>query len=40
MTTDKEKYLEALKANKGQLDEIVLGETIGFMEDKTNQLID
>ena len=40
MTTDKEKYLQSLNANNGQLDEIALGETIGFTEDKTNQLID
>ena len=40
MTTDKEKYFAALKANNGQLDEIALGESIGFTQDKTNQLID
>ncbi len=40
MTTDKDKYVLALKSNNGQLDEIALGETIGFTEDKTNQLID
>ena len=40
MITDKEKYLTALKANNGQLDEIALGETIGFTEEKTNQLTD
>jgi hypothetical protein len=40
MTTDKEKYLAALKANDGRLDEITLGKSIGFTEDKTNELID
>jgi len=40
MKTDKEKYLAELKANNGQLDEIALGETIGFTADKTNQIID
>ena len=40
MITDKEKYLMALKSNNGLLDEITLGKTIGFTEDKTNQLID
>jgi hypothetical protein len=40
MTTDKEKYLAALKANDGKLDEITLGKSIGFTENKTNELID
>jgi len=40
MTTDKDKYLAALKNNNGQLDEIALGETLGFTSDKTNQIIE
>lgn len=37
---DTDKYLNALKTNNGQLDEISLGETIGFSEEKTKQIID
>ena len=40
MTTEKEKYLQALKINNGQLDEIALGEEIGLTEDEINQIID
>ena len=40
MTTDKEKYFLALKNNNGQLDEIALGESIGFTSDKTTQIIE
>ena len=40
MTTDKEKYFLALKNNNGQLDEITLGESIGFTSDKTTKIID
>jgi hypothetical protein len=39
MTTDNEKYLSALKNNNGKLDEITLGESIGFTNDKTTQII-
>jgi hypothetical protein len=39
MNSDKQKYLTALKANNGQLDEIALGEKLGFTEVQTNQII-
>ena len=32
-------YLNALKTNNGQLDEISLGVTLGFSEEKTKQII-
>ena len=34
-----QKYLNALKANNGQLDEISLGESLGLSEEQTNQII-
>ena len=36
---DKEKYLQAMKDNKGKFDEIMLGESLGFDEDKTMKTI-
>lgn len=39
MNNDKQKYLAALKANNGQLDEIALGEKLGFTDEQTNQII-
>ena len=40
MTTNKEKYFLALKNSNGQLDEIALGESIGFTNDQTIQIIE
>jgi hypothetical protein len=39
MEKDKEKYLEALKNNKCELDERALGESIGFSKEYTDELI-
>ncbi|CAN5864885.1 hypothetical protein BH24BAC1_BH24BAC1_22190 [soil metagenome] len=39
MEKDKEKYLAALKKNKGKLDERALGESLGFSKEKTDKLI-
>ena len=36
---DKEKYLHAMKINKGNLDEITPRETIGFGEETTIKII-
>lgn len=36
---DKEIYLRALKNNNGKLDELMLGESVGFDEDKTMRII-
>lgn len=40
MEKDKEKYLEALKQNKGKLDERALGESIGFSKEHTDKVIE
>jgi len=40
MATEKDKYLVALKNNNGLLDEIALGESLGFTADKTSQIIE
>lgn len=37
--TDKKRYLEALKRNKGKLNELELGEDLGYTEERTEQLI-
>jgi precorrin-6B methylase 1 len=37
--TDKKRYLEVLKRNKGKLNEIDLGEQLGYTEERTEQLI-
>jgi hypothetical protein len=39
MEKDKEKYLAALKKNKGKLDERALGESLGFNKDYTDKVI-
>ncbi len=39
MNNGKQKYLAALQANNGQLDEITLGVKLGFSEEQTNQII-
>lgn len=36
---DKEIYLRALNNNNGKLDELMLGESIGFDDDKTMRII-
>ena len=36
---DATKYLNALKGNNGNFDEISLGETLGFSEGKTKDII-
>lgn len=40
MEKDKEKYLEALKQNKGKLDERALGNTLGFSKEHTDKVIE
>ena len=40
MATAKDKYLEALKSNNGKLDEITLGESLGFTADATSRIIE
>lgn len=40
MEKDKEKYLEALKQNKGKKDEIAVGESIGFSKEHTDKVIE
>ncbi len=39
MEKDKQKYLAALKKNKGKLDERALGETLGFSKDQTEKVL-
>ncbi|HCT30049.1 MAG TPA: hypothetical protein DIW31_04820 [Bacteroidales bacterium] len=36
---NKEKYFQALKANKGHLDEIDLGESVNIGEESTRKII-
>lgn len=36
---DKERYFKALKENNGSLNEIDLGELLGFNEDETQSLL-
>ena len=36
---DKEKYLLAMRANQGNLDDITLGESLGFDEDTTRRIL-
>lgn len=40
MEKDKEKYLKALKENKGKLDERTLGESIGFSKEQTDKVLE
>ncbi|WP_116542344.1 hypothetical protein [Pontibacter virosus] len=40
MEEDKKKYLEALRQNKGKLDERALGESLGFSKEYTDELIE
>jgi hypothetical protein len=37
---DKEKFLDALKQNKGQVDEISLGKKLGFNKEQTDKILD
>ncbi|PTX14386.1 hypothetical protein C8N40_11151 [Pontibacter mucosus] len=39
MEKDKEKYLEALRQNKGKEDEIELGKSLGFSKEYTDKII-
>lgn len=39
MEKDKEKFLEALRQNNGQLDERALGESLGFSKAHTDNII-
>lgn len=39
MEKDKEKYLEALRQNKGKEDEIDLGKSLGFSKEYTDKII-
>jgi hypothetical protein len=39
MKKDKEKYLEALRQNKGKLDERALGESLGFSKEYIDEII-
>ncbi len=39
MEKDKEKYLAALKKNKGKLDERALGDSLGFSKERTDKVI-
>ncbi|MHC2991517.1 hypothetical protein OB13_07950 [Pontibacter sp. HJ8] len=39
MEKDKKAYLDALKKNKGKLDERVLGESLGFSKIYTDEII-
>lgn len=36
---NKQKYLQALKANNGRLDEITLGESVNIDEESTRRII-
>jgi hypothetical protein len=36
---EKEKYLQAMRMNRGRLDDISLGETLGLDEDTTRRII-
>lgn len=40
MEKDKEKYLQALKENKGKMDEIALGDKLGFSKEHTDKVIE
>lgn len=40
MEKDKEKYLEALKKNEGKIDEIELGESLGFSKEHTDKILE
>lgn len=40
MKEDKEKYLEALRKNKGKLDERALGESLGFNKSHTDSILE
>lgn len=40
MEKDKEKYLNALKENKGKMDERSLGESLGFSKQHTDKVIE
>lgn len=40
MEKDKEQFLEALKQNKGKVDEIALGESLGFSKEHTDKILD
>ncbi|WP_162056401.1 hypothetical protein [Pontibacter pamirensis] len=40
MEKDKEKYLQALRENKGKVDERTLGESIGFSKEHTDKVIE
>jgi hypothetical protein len=37
--SDKELLLQALKTNQGRIDEITLGEQLGFSEDETQRIV-
>lgn len=39
MEKDKQKFLDALKANNGNVDEYALGNSLGFSDEKTKQII-
>ena len=40
MEKDKEKYLEALRQNKGKEDEIDVGKSLGFTKEYTDKIIE
>lgn len=40
MEKDKEKFLNALKENKGKLDEVALGESLGFSKSQTDRILE
>jgi hypothetical protein len=37
---DKEKFLSALKANKGELEEYDLGAALGFTDERTKSILE